>query len=437
MNLYDIAYLLGGCLAAPAWLLRGASRKKVLGALKGRMGHIPPRTGSATGILIHAVSLGEMNATRELVRRLRLARNEGQLHFIITTTTDTGFARGQELYGSQSDVTLVRFPLDFSWAVNRLLESLRPSVAVLMELEVWPNFLRQCRRAGIPVLIINGRLTEASFSRYARIKPMARAMFRQVQAICAQDEIYAKRFIELGADPAAVSVTGTMKFDTAEISEPVEAAQTLARATSVSAGDGPIWLCASTGPGEEAIVLEQYRALLARFPTLRLVIVPRHPQRFDEAAGLIATAGFPCLRRSRAAATPSPGIPGEVRRRVILGDTMGELRAWYSLADVVFVGRTLVDLGPRQHGSDMIEPAALAKPVVVGPFTGNFAEPMAKFLDADAMVEVNSPNELGKETAELLQDTQRAAALGRRAKQVVASERGATDRHVNAILKLL
>jgi 3-deoxy-D-manno-octulosonic-acid transferase len=116
---------------------------------------------------------------------------------------------------------------------------------------------------------------------------------------------------------------------------------------------------------------------------------------------------------------------------------MGELRAWYSLADVVFVGRTLVDLGPRQHGSDMIEPAALAKPVVVGPFTGNFAEPMAKFLDADAMVEVNSPNELGKETAELLQDTQRAAALGRRAKQVVASERGATDRHVNAILKLL
>ena len=120
---------------------------------------------------------------------LDVYKRQGQLHFIITTTTDTGFARGQELYGSQPDVTLVRFPLDFSWAVNRLLENLRPSVAVLMELEVWPNFLRQCRLAGIPVLIINGRLTEASFSRYARIKPMARTMFRQLQGICAQDEI--------------------------------------------------------------------------------------------------------------------------------------------------------------------------------------------------------------------------------------------------------
>jgi 3-deoxy-D-manno-octulosonic-acid transferase len=433
------------------------------------MGHITPRQGNAAGVLIHAVSLGEMNATRELVRRLRSAKGEGQLHFIITTTTDTGYARGQELYGKQSDVTLVRFPLDFSWAVKRLLEALRPSVAVLMELEVWPNFLGQCRRAGIPVLIVNGRLTDASFSRYARIKPMARRMFSQLRAICAQDEVYAKRFIELGANPAVVTVTGTMKFDTAEVAEPTGAAEALARAVGLEPGGGPIWLAASTGPGEEEIVLGEYRNLLNRFSTLRLVIVPRHPQRFDEAANLIAAAGYACLRRSTGSISPSPCTQGEGRGEgslekptrtdksktdphpnplpeymergpkepVILGDTMGELRSWYALADVVFVGRTLVDLGPRQHGSDMIEPAALAKPTMVGPYTGNFAEPMAKFLSADAMRVVKNAKELGEMTAQLLKNTAEAAAIGKRARQVVATERGATDRHVKAILDLL
>jgi 3-deoxy-D-manno-octulosonic-acid transferase len=425
MNLYDIAYAIGGGIAAPVWLAKPSARRKVFNALSSRMGHVAVRESGGVGVMIHAVSLGEINATRELVHRLRAARPDS-LHFTLTTTTDTGFARGQELYGGERDVTLMRFPLDFSWAMNRLIASQRPAVAALMELEVWPNFLRQCRRHRVPVVLINGRLTTASFGRYRLIRPLARAMFSQIQRVCAQDAIYAQRFIDLGVDPQRVDVTGTMKFDTAPVADRVDGAAELAAEMSI--GDGPIWVCGSTGPGEEPIILDQYRELLPAFPKLRLVLVPRKPERFDEVAQQITAAGFACSRRTK------PSLDSSA---VLLGDTMGELRKWYSLADVVFVGRTLVDLGPRQHGSDMIEPAALAKPVIVGPFTGNFAEPMARFLADKAIMVVQGGEELTPQVADLLNHPDQAAALGARARQVVLREQGATDRHVKAILELI
>jgi len=295
-----------------------------------------------------------------------------------------------------------------------------------MELEVWPNFLAQCRRRNIPVLLINGRLTETSFKRYRMFKPVAAGMFRKLARICAQDQVYADRFIQLGADPALVSVTGTMKFDTAEIADSVAGATELAASVGLKIGSDRIVVCGSTGPGEEQIILSHYRNLKSQFPNLRLVIVPRHPQRFDEVAALTEADGFKCVRRSRKqSSTPDA---------VILGDTMGELRGWYSLADVVFVGRTLVDLGPRQHGSDMIEPAALAKPVIVGQFTGNFFEPMAKFLKADAMRVVKDGLELEERIGELLANP---SSLGIKARDVVRREQGATDRHVTEILGTL
>jgi 3-deoxy-D-manno-octulosonic-acid transferase len=457
MNLYDLAYAVGITAAAPFWLLKPTARRKVLNAFGNRMARVPPRVGNAPAVFIHAVSLGEINATRELIRRLRLARPG--LQFIVSATTDTGYARGIELYGKETDVTLVRFPLDFSWVVGRMLDNLRPSVVALMELEVWPNFLGQCRRRDIPVLLINGRLTETSFKRYRMFKPVAAGMFRKLARICAQDQMYAERFIQLGADPALVSVTGTMKFDTAEIADSVAGATELAASVGLKIGVDRIVVCGSTGPGEEQIILSHYRNLKSRFADLRLVIVPRHPQRFDEVAALIEADGFKCIRRSRI--SPSPGTPGEGRGEgkslaqsfsdgphpnplpayrereqdaVILGDTMGELRAWYRLADAVFVGRTLVDLGPRQHGSDMIEPAALAKPVIVGPFTGNFSEPMARFLEADAMRVVKDGSELEERIAELLINP---SSLGIKAREVVRREQGATDKHVAQIVGLL
>jgi 3-deoxy-D-manno-octulosonic-acid transferase len=433
INAYDIAWGTGLAVSAPFWLARARTREKVLKALRGRMGKDAPAEAHSPSVMIHAVSLGEINATRAMLKGLSEARPD--LRFIITVTTDTGYARGVELYGKDPRVTLLRYPLDFSSAISRLLDRLRPSVVVLMELEVWPNFMWHCERRGIPVVLVNGRLTPGSFRNYRIGGPLVRKMFRRLTALCAQEEAYAQRFIQLGADASRVTVTGTMKFDTAQIAERIEGADALANDLGLKPGEGPIWLCGSTGPGEEALVLKVYRELLASHPTLRLIIVPRKPERFDEVADEIAGDGFDLRRRSSKSEVEN-GRP-EMAPPVILGDTMGELRKFYSIADVVFVGRSLVDLGSRQHGSDMIEPAALGKPVVVGPFTGNFAEVMNRFRHADAMREVSTTEELGRQIEQWLKDPESAREMGRRAQEVVRRERGATGRHVELILKHL
>lgn len=432
LNLYDIAYGTGLLLSAPFWLIKGSARRKVFGALRGRMGQVPSRSGAEPAVLIHAVSLGEMNATRALVEALSQARAE--LRFIITTTTETGLARGKELYGGNERVTLVRYPLDFTAAVVRVLERLRPSVAVLMELEVWPNFIHQCARRGIPVLLVNGRLTSSSYRNYRIARPLVRGMFRGLSAVCVQDRNYAERFRELGAAPERVRITGTMKFDTAQVADRVEGDEALARDLDLRPSEEPIWVCGSTGPGEEELVIEAYRQLRVRHPSLRLAIIPRHPQRFDAVAKMIESSGFPLRRRSQRSVA---GPQSSSLAPVILGDTMGELRKFYSLATVVFVGRSLVDLGPRQHGSDMIEPAALAKPVVVGPFTGNFADAVARLREADAVREVQNGEELGRQIDLMLGNLDEARAMGHRAQRVVVQQQGATERHVRVILEHL
>lgn len=431
INGYDIAWgaLLG--VSAPIWLLHSKWRRKVRRALSERMGRDARRDVSAgPAVMIHAVSLGEINATRALVGTL--ANQRPDLRFIISTTTDTGFARAQELYGSDPTVTLIRYPLDFSSAIRRVLDGARPAAVVLMELEVWPNFIRHCTLGGIPVLLINGRLTESSFRSYRLGRPVVSRMFRQLAAVCAQDETYARRFVELGAPVERVRVTGTMKFDTAHVADSIPGADDVARAVGLRPGEEPIWVCGSTGPREEALILDAYKRMDQR---LRLVIVPRHPERFDEVASVIRHHSLNVVRRSRP--------PSEEDRRtmaasdrppVVLGDTLGELRKFYSLADVVFVGRTLVDLGPRQHGSDMIEPAALARPVVVGPYTTNFADVMRRLREADAVRVVSDPGGLGGVVESLLADRAGAAAMGRRAQEVVRHQQGATGRNVAVIL---
>jgi 3-deoxy-D-manno-octulosonic-acid transferase len=431
INAYDIAYSLGVGVTSPYWLAMPSARRKVLGAFRQRMGHVIARDPTQPAVLLHAVSVGEVNATTALVRMLRERRPE--LHFIISTTTQTGWERSRQLYGDQADVTLIRYPLDFTNAVLRVLDGLRPTLVVLMELEVWPNFLSRCRQRGIPVILANGRLTPRSFSRYKLIRPVAAAMFRRLDALCVQDETYAQRFIELGATPTRVKVVGTMKFDSALIADRVAGDEELAQAVGLRPWAEPIWVCGSTGPGEEEMILRQYRELLPRFSRLRLAIIPRKPERFDEVARLIESFRFRVVRRSRREKSPAdPPIPP-----VILGDTMGELRVFYSLATVVFVGRTLVDLGSRQHGSDMIEPAALAKPIIVGPYTANFAGPMRKFRSAEALLEAEDAASLGEGLRVLLNTPAEAIAMGRRAREVVRTEQGATARHVQAIEALL
>ena len=436
INIYDIAYLAAGVASAPFWLAHSDARRKVLKALRQRMGDYPPRTGDGPALMIHAVSVGELNAARAMIRALAEARPD--LRFIISTSTDTGFARGRELYGSDDRVTLIRYPLDFTNAVNRVLDATRPDLVVLMELEVWPNFVRQCQRRGIPVVLVNGRLTAGSFRRYRLAGPLVRRTFRRLAFVGAQEDKYAQRFIALGVPPARVQVTGTMKWDTAQASGAVEGAAELAASVGLRPGQHPIWVCGSTGPGEEQLLLDSYRQLLATFPNLQLVLVPRKPDRFDEVEDLVRQSVMNVIRRSN---PPSPEESTKLDQYcvppVILGDTMGELRKFYELADVVFVGRTLVDLGQRQHGSDMIEPAALAKPVIVGPFTGNFAEVMNRFRTSDAIREVARAEDLQAQVARLLTDRHEASALGRRALEVVRRWQGATALHAAVILREL
>ena len=430
-NVYDIIYATGVTISAPLWLLRGKARRKVFAAFQHRMGRVDPRFGHEPLILIHAVSLGEMNATRKLVTELSAQRPD--LHFVITSTTDTGFHRGQELYRQNPRVKVLRFPLDFSSAVRRMLDAMRPTLAVLMELEVWPNFTALCEKRKIPVILINGRLTSGSFRNYRRARLFTRAMFARLTTVCAQEKTYAARFISLGTPRSRVLITGTMKFDTAQIASSITGDTELAASLGLSSAD-PLWVCGSTGPGEETLVLDIYHQLLRDHPRLRLAIIPRKPERFDEVAQLIQARGFELVRRREVL----DGKAGAISHRaVILGDTMGELRKFYSLATAVFVGRSLVDLGSKQHGSDMIEPAGLAKPIVIGPFTTNFAEVMNAFRADKALAEVATPDALCQTLASFLSNPASARAMALRAQEVVRRQQGAPARHVAAILQHL
>ena len=281
--------------------------------------------------------------------------------------------------------------------------------------------------------VVNGRLTERSYQRFAWLGRLVRPMFRDLAWVGAQDQPIADRFVRLGAAPDRVEVTGSVKWDTTTVADTIEGAEALA-ATLRIAPNVPLWVCGSTGPGEESIILDAYARLLETGTAPQLVIVPRKPERFDEVAALIRSRGYACLRRSKHPDDEGrhPEAPnGDQPRPIILGDTMGELRKFYSLARVVFVGRSLVPMG----GSDPMEAAALAKPIIVGPHTDNFAGPVAAFVAADAIRVVDSAEALGVTVTELIDQPQKG--LGDRARQVVINNQGATDRNIRHLLAVL
>lgn len=452
----DLAYLIAAILYLPVLLVRMVFTGKYRTGWRQRFGHIKPRVGTKPCIWVHGVSLGEINATRSLVAEIE--RRMPRYDLVISTTTNTGFEAATKQYSPR---LVFRYPLDFSWVVRRVLDRLRPSAIVLMELEVWPQLLREAAERGIPVGVANGRVTEEKSMRRFRlpvIRDVARSMFSRLAWVGAQDETYAGRFRELGVAADRVVVTGSVKYDTALVADKVEGADLLAKTLEIDAS-APVWVAGSTGPGEEEILLDAFARLRETTPGLQLVIVPRKPERFEEVAKLIASRGVELVRRSeradlagqdarvadqerrrraalaaKAAGGAGAGAAAEARpARVILGDTMGELRKFYSLATVVFVGRTLVPMG----GSDVMEVAGLAKAMVFGPHTENFADAVAKLVAAGGARVVRNGDELREQTATLLADSAAREELGRAAREVVKQNIGATKKTVDLVCEQL
>ncbi|MCH8242231.1 MAG: 3-deoxy-D-manno-octulosonic acid transferase [Planctomycetes bacterium] len=436
----DFFYLLAGLTYLPIALYQIVIVGKNRRGWGERFGDVRSFDRDKPRIWLHAVSLGEVNCTPLLVSRLKEELPDYEI--VVSTTTDTGFARAVQLYGREN---VFRFPLDFSVVVSRVLERINPQAIVLVELEVWYNLVRMATRRGVPVVVVNGRLTERSAKRFRYIHALCRPMFSDLKWVGAQDEAIAARFQDLGVDPQRVEVTSSLKWDTAMVADHIEGEDELADAMDIDR-KRPLWVCGSTGPGEEAIILDAYRELLRATKIISqgkpstspggdeaplLTLVPRKPERFDEVARLIGRAGFVCVRRSERQDGHRNGSPKNPS--VLLGDTMGELRKFYSLADVVLVGRSLVPMG----GSDPIEVAALGKPIIVGAHTSNFRLPVEALAAGDAIRQLADGSELAAAVASLLADPGVRRELGARAREVVLSHQGATQRTIDGIIRVL
>jgi 3-deoxy-D-manno-octulosonic-acid transferase len=442
--LLDAIYAAGLVLASPVWVYRMIRHGRYRSGWGERFGRAPVRYGLQPLIWIHGVSMGEVNAARSLVQELHSQLPDYRV--AISSTTDTGLAAARRLFAP--DHAVFHWPLDFTWSVRRALGRLRPALVVLMEGEVWPNFLAACNRRGIPAVVVNGRLSPRGL-RWRKLGPLARRVFNRLAAVGVQEESYARMFEDLGLEKSKVHVTGMLKYDTAEITDRIAGQDELGRAMGLAAEDRLI-VAGGTGPGEERMLLDIYPALKARHPRARLAVVPRKPERFEEVARLIVSAGLPLVRRSQrpdgtgdiasmqpiaggpATARPVavPGTPA-TRDAVLLGDTMGELRKFYALASCVFVGRSLVPMG----GSDMIESAALGKPTAFGPHTFNF--PQAGELARHGCTRVADAAALREQLDRWLSDEAAAGAAGAAARDYVRSQQGATRRNVEMICRLL
>ncbi len=431
-RLLDFLYVFAALAYLPVLVYQALVLKKSRGGWGERFGDIPLRTGDRLCVWVHAVSLGEVNATRSLVAELKKRRAD--IDIVISATTDTGLAAARSHY---PDLHVFRYPLDFSFVVRRVLGRIRPDAVVLMELEVWPNFIELCAGRGIPVGVANGRVTEEkSMRRFGRpvIRGIARRMMSRLAFVGVQNETYAARFRRLGALAGRIHVTGNLKYDTAVIADDIPGAAAVAEAMGIARGPAhPLVVAGSTGPGEEVLLLDAFTAVRRHLPGAQLAIVPRKPERFDEVARLIESHGFCCRRRTNCPDGAHPTQETVDRPVVLLGDTMGELRKFYSLAGAVFVGRSLVPLG----GSDPIEVAALARPMCYGPHMENFADAAAELESATAVIRLESAQELAPALLALIRQEGDVAGMGVRAREVVRRNIGATGRTADLILALL
>lgn len=363
------------------------------------------------GIWVHAVSVGESIAAAPMIREL-MARYP-ELPITITCMTPTGSERIQALFGDS--VQHCYLPYDFPWAASRFLDRIQPKLAVVMETELWPNHIHQCARRGIPVALANARLSERSARGYARFARLTAPMLAELSLIAVQTEAEAERFRRLGARAECVEVTGSIKFDlTIDPALPKKAAELRSQWNAVNR---PIWIAASTHAGEDEILLAAHRQLLATHPDASLILVPRHPERFAAVYELCRKQDFSTVRRSQKE-------PPEATTQVLLGDTMGELLFLYALADIAFVGGSLVPTG----GHNLLEPAALGKPVLTGPHLFNFLDIAAQLRDAGALVEISNAAELAASIDALWRQPNEIERMRGTGLSVLSNNQGALNR---------
>ena len=421
----DCAYLLVGLAVTPRVIYRMLRHKRYRKGWGQRFGKIIRKDPHKKCIWLHAVSVGEVNATRTVVKELE--KKFGDFEILVTTTTDTGFARATSLFGGNH--TICYFPLDFSWTMHRAFREIRPAICLLMELEVWPNFIQIADELNIPVVVVNGRISEKSFSRYKMIKPVVKETFQRINLVLAQTNQYAQRFREIGVPEQKVIVTGSLKYDTAQIANKVEGVNALAAQLKIE--NEKLWVVGGTGNSEEQILLNVYRKLQHQFGNLRLVIVPRKPERFNEVAQLIKQAGFPLVRYSRV--KKSASCPVTDSQTVILCDTIGDLRKFYSLATIIFVGRSLVPMG----GSDMVEAAALGKCTIFGPYAFNFKQTVDALLAEQGAIMVEDKQDLLQTMQKCLTEPDFAKQIAQNGRQVIKKNQGATKKTIKQIEKIL
>jgi 3-deoxy-D-manno-octulosonic-acid transferase len=403
-------------------------------------GLLPVREADGPCIWFHAVSVGEVLQLRSVLVELRSHRPDVQV--LITTTTVTGHAVARE---KNPDCRVCYFPLDFSWAVRRAIVRVRPSLIVLVELELWPNVILAARRLGVPLALINGRISERSFRGYCRLRPLMRRLLARFDLLAAQTETYAGRLRNLGAPPERLCITGSIKFDHIATDRHNRRTLELRQAFGLRE-DERVFIAGSTQLPEEDYALDTWLALRSEFPDLRLILVPRHKERFDEVARLVEERGLPLARRSEcenAAGSKQKVVssqhettdygPRATDTPVLLLDTLGELAACWGLASIAFVGGSLT----RRGGQNMIEPAAYGAAVLFGPNTWNFRDIVDVLLAGRAARVVSGPEELTRTVAELLRDPAAAREQGRRAQELVLAQQGATRRTLERLVELL
>ncbi len=419
--LLDGLYLLLLVIVSPLLVFKSLRHGKYRQGWRAKfLGEVPRRLGDRYCIWWHAVSVGEVNLLGTLIAET--ARQRPDFECVISTTTATGYALARKKFPEHS---VFYCPLDFSWAVRNAMKRVKPDVLALVELELWPSLIRAAKNRGCRVAVVNGRLSQHSYRGYRRMRWFWKAVLSEVDLIAAQNDEYGDRFLELGAPKSRMYVTGSTKFDGAETDRANPGTSALAALAGIEPDD-LVFLAGSTQEGEEEVALEIYRTVAHKHPRLRLILVPRHPERFDQVANLLDRSGVDWCRRS------SLPADGSSKPRVLFVDAVGELGSWWGTARIAFVGGSLGNRG----GQNMIEPAGYGAAVSFGPNTRNFRDIVETLLAQDAAVVVRNQAELQAFVTKAIESPEWASALGNRAQELVEQQRGATKRTIDLITRL-